>query len=150
MSVLISLRGAILYSADGSSIQQRLDWTICDGETWAIVGRTGSGKTTLARLIQGNVRLESGSIEWPLIDRLRQAGREVAWPSQVIDHLAFREESRLFSCARHYYQERFNFSDPLDNPTLEQFLCDGTDVDKEAIRSTSRALGIEALRPLPL
>ncbi len=46
----------------------------------------------------------------------------IDWPSQVIERVSFKEESRLFSYSRHYYQQRFNFIEPDDDLTLDAFL----------------------------
>src|SRR5256885_15013398 len=78
-----------------------LSWTIREGETWAVVGPVGSGKTALAETLTGRLHVTSGSARWPLLERLRAGGRPIAYPSEVIRHLTFKEESRLFSYAGH-------------------------------------------------
>src|SRR5438045_8817175 len=112
MHELIRMRDASYSRPGGAVLLRGLNWAVREGETWAVVGPVGSGKTTLAELLLGRLRLDAGEIAWPLVERLRAAGRAVAWPAEVIEYVAFREESRLFSYARHYYQERFNFTDP--------------------------------------
>src|SRR5262249_20667200 len=107
-------------------------------------------KTTLAEVLRGRHRVEFGHIRWPLLDRLRGAGRPVAWPADVIQHLTFKEESWLFSYSRHYYQQRFNFIEPRDDLTLDAFLRSGTSAGDGDIAAVARRLGIDDLRALSL
>ena len=44
----------------------------------------------------------------------------------MIAHVTFKEESRLFSYAGHYYQQRFEFADSDEPLSLDQFLRSGT------------------------
>jgi molybdate transport system ATP-binding protein len=68
-------------------------------------------------------------------------GRPGLYPSSVIRHVAFQEQSRLFSYVGHYYQQRFEFADADEPLTLEQFL--GPNCSRVA-----KQLGIEAQLPL--
>ncbi|MCE9560940.1 MAG: ATP-binding cassette domain-containing protein [Planctomycetes bacterium] len=125
----------------GHTILSGLNWTIREGETWAVVGATGSGKTTLAEVIRGK-QLITGEVRWPLIDRLRASGRRVNYPSQVIAHVSFKEESRLFSYAGHYYQQRFEFADSDEPLSLVQFLRHGTNATDAEIHAITDRLGV--------
>ena len=107
---------------DGRTIFANLNWEIREGETWAIVGPTGSGKSSLAEVLLGRHHLSNGTVHWPLLDQLREGGRKVDYPSQVIAHVSFKEESRLFSYVGHYYQQRFEFADSYEPLSLNQFL----------------------------
>ncbi|MFO0802239.1 MAG: ATP-binding cassette domain-containing protein [Gemmataceae bacterium] len=120
----------------GRDVLRDFSWTICAGETWAVAGPVGSGKTTLAETVLGKHFARSGSVSWPMLD-----GRPGLYPSSVIRHVAFQEQSRLFSYAGHYYQQRFEFADADEPLTLEQFL--GPNCSHVA-----RQLGIEAQLPL--
>lgn len=51
------------YSDDGPSVIKDLDLHLRPGETVALVGRTGSGKSTLSRLLNRFYDVTSGSIE---------------------------------------------------------------------------------------
>lgn len=123
-----------------------LSWTVQEGETWAVVGPVASGKTSLAGVLLGRCRIDSGAIGWPLLDRLRAAGYLIAWPSDAIHYVAFKEESWLFSHGRHYYQQRFNFIEPHEDLTLEAFLRAGSSASDELVVQVARQLRIDTLR----
>ena len=146
--VLFSLAEATVVRPTGEAVFDGLSWTVREGETWAIVGPVGSGKTALTDILLGRLRVTAGTVEWPLVDRLRAAGRPIAWPSEVVGRVGFKEESRLFSYGRHYYQQRYNFIEPDDDLTLDQFLHAGTAVPEQQLRAVAERLGIADLRPL--
>ncbi|HXB91118.1 MAG TPA: ATP-binding cassette domain-containing protein, partial [Puia sp.] len=74
----------------------RLDWTIREGEQWAITGPSGSGKTVLAHTLMGRHHY-TGNIQFPL--------QRIAMVEQ--QH-RFR---KLPGATDLYYQQRFNSSD---------------------------------------
>jgi molybdate transport system ATP-binding protein len=145
---LFAIKDATVVRATGEVVFEHLSWSMRERETWAIVGPTGSGKTALTELLQGRLRVSAGSIAWPLVHRLRAEGRPIAWPSEIVARVGFKEESRLFSYGRHYYQQRFNFIEPDDDLTLGQFLHAGTSTTEEAIERVTTRLGIAHLRGL--
>src|SRR5262249_37383454 len=147
MTDLVRLRRVTCSRPGGPVVFRNLDWTVREGQTWAIVGPVASGKSTLAELLLGQLRPDAGKIEWPLLDRPQ---RPVAWPGEGLEYVAVREETPVFAYARHYYQQRFNFIDPLDDLTLDEFLRWGSSKSEDSVRATAVALGIETLRPLSL
>ena len=150
MHPLVFLDNATVVRPGGPVVFRDLSWTAREGETWAVVGPVGSGKTTLAEVLLGKLRPESGVVGWPFLDRLRAGGRAVSWPSDVIKRVSFKEESWLFSYSRHYYQQRFNFIEPQDDLTLSAFLRSGTAATDEAVAEAARQVGVEGLLPLSL
>jgi molybdate transport system ATP-binding protein len=146
--VLFRLAGATVVRPTAEIVFEGLSWTVREGEVWAIVGPVGAGKTALTDVLLGKLRVAAGSVEWPLVDRLRAAGRRIAWPSEIVGRVGFKEESRLFSYGRHYYQQRFNFIEPDDDLTLDEFLHAGVRASDEAIEAVTTRLGINKLRPL--
>ncbi len=134
---------------DGGSVFRDFSWTMREGEAWAVVGPTGSGKTTLAEVLFGRHALNGGSLRWPLFERLRVAGRKIDYPSQVVAHVSFREDSRLFSYAGRYYQQRFEFADSDTPLSLEQFLRTGTHVSEPDFARTCERFGIAELLAQP-
>jgi molybdate transport system ATP-binding protein len=95
-------------------ILQGFNWEIHAGESWAIIGPTGSGKTTLAEVLVGQHCLAHGSFT-----------HQLSSPdlSQSVRFIPFREQSRLFRPEDFYYQQRFEFGDPDDCPTVRQYLA---------------------------
>src|SRR5205807_570393 len=120
------------------------------GETWAVVGPVGAGKTALSEVLLGRYRIEAGTLGWPLLDRLRAAGRTIDGALDVVHRVSFREESWPFSYARHYYQQRFNFIEPKDDLTLDAVLRAAGPASDATLSRLAVAMGIEDLRPLSL
>jgi molybdate transport system ATP-binding protein len=139
----------VTISRGGHVVLSGLNWTLREGEAWAVVGPTGSGKTTLAEVILGRHHTPGGAVRWPLLDKLRAAGRKADYPSQVISLVAFKEESRLFSYAGHYYQQRFEFADSDEPLSLNQFLHAGTHAIDAEVRAVTERLGVREQLPQP-
>ena len=76
-SAVVVLQGVTVRRPGGNAVLHDIDWAIREGETWAVVGPVGSGKTTLAETLLGRHPLAGGSVAWPLLDRLRAAGRRI-------------------------------------------------------------------------
>ena len=55
----------ITYAVEGRPLFEGASATIPDGHKVGLVGRNGTGKTTLFRLIRGELALEGGSILLP-------------------------------------------------------------------------------------
>ena len=146
--IVFRLADATIVRPTGETVFDGLSWTVREGQTWAIVGPVGSGKTSLTEILIGRLRVAAGTLEWPLVERLRAAGRKIAWPSEVVGRVGFKEESRLFSYGRHYYQQRYNFIEPDDDLTLDEFLHAGTAAAEETLRAVTTRLGIADLRHL--
>jgi molybdate transport system ATP-binding protein len=147
-NVVVRIENATVIRSTGEPVFTKLSWTVREGETWAIVGKTGSGKTALTELLQGRLRFSDGSIEWPLVDRLWATGRVIAGASEIIACVAFKEQSRHFSYSQHYYQQRYNFIEPHNDLTLNQFLCTDSTASDEQIRRVTSQLDIADLGSL--
>ncbi len=145
---LVVLDGVTIARPGGPVVLRDFSSTIREGQIWAVTGPIGSGKTTLAETLLGRHQIQSGSITWPLLDRLRAAGHPVAAPSEVIRHVAFKEESRLFNYAGHYYQQRFEFADSEEPLSLDQYLRSGTGATDVAVSEVARRLGVEDRLPV--
>jgi ATP-binding cassette subfamily F protein 3 len=67
----------ISYSVEGRPLLENAYATIPAGHKVGLVGRNGTGKTTLFRLIRGELSLETGSIELPRQARIGGVAQEV-------------------------------------------------------------------------
>jgi molybdate transport system ATP-binding protein len=117
---IVEFEHATLARTGGKPVLFDLSWRWKSGETWAIVGPMGAGKSSLLEAIRGQLRTISGEVRWPILPKLG-----AIWPWDVIRSVSFKEESRLFSYSKHYYQQRFNFLESEEDLKLEAFLRDG-------------------------
>ena len=67
----------ITYAVAGRPLLERASAVIPDGHKVGVVGRNGTGKTTLFRLIRGELALESGDIYLPKRARIGGVDQEV-------------------------------------------------------------------------
>lgn len=67
----------ITYSVAGRTLIEHASTTIPEGHKVGIVGRNGTGKTTLFRLIRGELALETGRISLPSRARIGGVAQEV-------------------------------------------------------------------------
>ncbi|EEX11074.1 ABC transporter, ATP-binding protein [Ruegeria lacuscaerulensis ITI-1157] len=67
----------ITYSVEGRPLFEGASATIPEGHKVGLVGRNGTGKTTLFRLIRGELALESGTITLPRRARIGGVSQEV-------------------------------------------------------------------------
>ena len=64
----------------GRVVFSGLNWTLREGEAWAVAGETGAGKTTPAELPTGRISPAEVAVRWPLLERLRAEGRKADYP----------------------------------------------------------------------
>ncbi len=114
---LFRFDSATIERGDAGPILRDFTWVGHAGESWAIVGPNGCGKTTLLEALAGKHRITRGT---------RSIRDSVA-------SVAFREDSQLFSPANFYYQQRFEFNEPDDCPTAREFLQAGTQNPIDAV-----------------
>jgi cobalt/nickel transport system ATP-binding protein len=61
-AVLVALRGASFAYEDGPTVLSGLDFEVREGRALALLGRNGTGKTTLMRLLSGGLRPADGEL----------------------------------------------------------------------------------------
>ena len=79
-SVLISLENVFL-TFGGKPLFEDLRMHICAGDKICLVGKNGAGKTSLMRLIMGNLELDGGS-------RFAMPGVTIGYLAQTVEHNA--------------------------------------------------------------
>ena len=69
------------------------EWTIESGDSWAIIGSNGSGKSALTSLLAGDIKIESGHFQAPEQDSLAIVSFEEQ--QKLIDREKERDESDI-------------------------------------------------------
>lgn len=92
----------------GQPVTPLLNWEIMSGEFWSIIGKSGSGKTSLAQSLAGLYYFQG--------IRTKQEGLRVSFVEQQ-HHFKNRSNTSDF-----YYQQRFQSQDSDDAATLREML----------------------------
>ena len=86
----------ITYAVEGRPLFEGASATIPDGHKVGLVGRNGTGKTTLFRLIRGELALEGGQISLPSRARIGGVAQEVpANETSLIDTVLAADTERM-------------------------------------------------------
>ena len=92
----------ISYSIAGRPLLEHASATIPEGHKVGIVGRNGTGKTTLFRLIRGELTLDTGEITLPLRARIGGVAQEVpSSETSLIDTVLAADTERAELMAEH-------------------------------------------------
>jgi molybdate transport system ATP-binding protein len=108
-NILISAE-KITVDYEGKDILQNISFQLCAGESMAITGSSGSGKTILGKIISGQLSFTSGTLDFNFSGSAKRL-----LISQQHD---FRN---LFS-SRSYYQQRYDNNYEDNSPLVEDLL----------------------------
>lgn len=106
-----------------TEVLSNINLKINAGEHRAIIGKSGSGKTMLLQVLAGNIRVNSGQVDYHFTD-LANANEEQSYDfQQFIAFAANKHHFRNLSNTNDlYYQQRYNSSDSEDALTVNQYL----------------------------
>ncbi len=104
-----------------------LDWSIRENEHWAIVGKSGSGKSLLLQTLAGRYVVAKGAIRYPFYERYRKA-HPITDPffshRSLIAYVDTRHDFKnLANTSAFYYQQRFNAGYVEQAPTVDDYLA---------------------------
>ncbi|GAB3325439.1 ATP-binding cassette domain-containing protein [Larkinella ripae] len=108
---LLSLQNAAIRRPTGL-VLQHLDWSLKTGEHWAILGLTGSGKSSFLDALGGRLPVLEGQYSHP-VGPLREVVEQVANDYQF---------DRQVASAAQFYQQRFNADTAEEAPTVWEVL----------------------------
>lgn len=103
MRPLIKISGAVPCLAYARFVNP-IDWTINEGENWAVIGPNGSGKSLLVNLLSDRYGLREGSVA--VYD-----GSEISGIVRVVE---FKDIYNFIDSDNSYYQNRWNKGDSPD------------------------------------
>ncbi len=109
-------------------IFEGLDFTLKKGEHWAIVGKSGSGKSSLLDAFAGQTALPKGTAKYPSFDQfIKESGLDDPLFNRfkLISQVSSRHQfTNLSNTTDLYYQQRFNSTDSEDSQTVEEYLSE--------------------------
>ncbi len=129
--VLEGHRRLILKAVDG------VDFAIARGETFSVVGESGCGKSTVARLIVGLYRPTGGKIEFDGIDTGTLRGRKESAPLR-------RRQQMIFQDPYASLNPRWRARDIIAEPIRVFRIVDGNDAIVRRVGELLQQVGLAA------
>jgi molybdate transport system ATP-binding protein len=118
--MLLSFSNAAIRTGDLECFSG-LNWQINDGEKWAVVGPTGSGKTILARGISRQYPLAEGQVHFYFDPEIYPDGRSFLLPGEILTFSAETHQAFLHSFSA-YHQARWQSFEGDDAPIVSSLL----------------------------
>lgn len=109
-----------------NTLFHNLNFNINIGEHWALVGKSGSGKSALLQTIAGRFNIIDGTIEYnffnSFLNQHSAEGVNLTYHKLIALVEPKHHFKNLSNTTEFYYQQRFNSSDSEDVLTAEQYL----------------------------
>ncbi len=103
-----------------------LNFILRKGEHWAIIGKSGSGKSVLLDAFAGKCSFPHGEAQYPLFDEhisAHQSQEPLFNRYKLISQVSSRHHfTNLSNTTDLYYQQRFNSTDSEDSQTVHEYL----------------------------
>jgi molybdate transport system ATP-binding protein len=115
--------------------EEPLNWTIEEGQQWAVVGPNGAGKSLIADVIQRKFALKEGEVLYG------GEGNLLGW----VRSIAFKDIYSLADCRNSYYQQRWHATETDEMPTVAEILKEYT--EEEDFLEMLSLFGIEEFLP---
>jgi molybdate transport system ATP-binding protein len=108
----------ITIRIDGRTLFEHTTWQMGKGQNWAVIGPTGSGKSSLVRAVCGAARLADGRITYQFDDGEE---RTYIYPHEV-RVLSPEDHQQFLNRHADYHQARWQASEGGDSPTVADLI----------------------------
>ena len=124
-NLLISFRDVSIRHFN-TLVFEGLNFSLEKGQHWALVGKSGSGKSTFLDFIMGKASMARGEAQYPYFDWHIQENHQddpLFNRYKLMTQVSARHEFRnLSNTSDFYYQQRFNSCDSEDADTVATYL----------------------------
>jgi molybdate transport system ATP-binding protein len=134
-----------------NTLFSNLNFTAYNGEHYALIGESGSGKSALLQTIAGRFNITGGDIKYHFFDEYLQSREHDASVTfhKMIALVETKHHFRnLSNTTDFYYQQRYNSSDSEDAATVEEYLDSITTGHKNGYWTFEKVLDLLKLASL--
>jgi molybdate transport system ATP-binding protein len=110
----------VFASRQGKTVFKNINWTLKADEHWAIIGQTGSGKSSFMDMVLGDMDIENGQILYPFITGEEAESEGYIHVADYVSVVKFHDNAINYS--QFYYQQRFQGADTEGVLTVRDFL----------------------------
>ncbi|SDD80742.1 molybdate transport system ATP-binding protein [Mucilaginibacter pineti] len=125
----------ILFSINDATVRylnntllKNLTFTINNGQNWALIGQSGSGKSALLQTIAGRFNITGGSLTYNFGQNINNSisdNKSIGINNKLIALVEPKHHFRnLSNTSDFYYQQRYNSSDSEDALTVDNYLSE--------------------------
>lgn len=108
----------IAIDAGGRALFADTSFDVLEDENWAIVGRSGSGKSLLSMALAGQVPLARGTIRYEFLSGPDSADARFGWfPSGSVIRVSPDDHRQMATGAGRYHQARWHASESSGRDT---------------------------------
>jgi len=132
----------VTLQIDDKLLFENTFWEIRKGQHWAVLGKNGSGKSTIINAICREVSIVSGKIEYFFKNGSKPGPFFVK--NQIVK-ISPDVHSKLMRTQSGYHQARWNSIEGEDSITLCEFLSDSCEINEEKKQKVINQLGIQYL-----
>lgn len=131
-SILLSIQHASVRYLN-NHIFKNLTFSLRKGENWALIGKSGAGKSALLQTIAGRFNVTGGEVKYVFFEEF--LAHHSNYDPTITHHkmIALVESKHHFrnlsNTTEFYYQQRYNSSDSEDAQTVEEYLHEIKGVD---------------------
>jgi molybdate transport system ATP-binding protein len=122
---LLSINNAVLKLGN-TPVFNNLNFHINKGESWALIGESGSGKSALMQIIAGKFHLSAGNIRYyfheDFLNEYHSGDAHLTFHRLIAFVESKHHFRNLSNTSDFYYQQRYNSSDSEDALTVEEYL----------------------------
>lgn len=122
---LIRLENITIRSVN-KTIFSSLSFTVNEGENWALLGESGSGKTALLQALSGSLNIVLGSVTYNFYEKYLKEHSDNDPSLHIQQLIGYVPQKHTFknlsNTTEFYYQQRYNSFDSEDAPTVQSYL----------------------------
>lgn len=139
----------LIIKKGGEVIQPPFSFTWKQGQHWCVTGSTGSGKTSLLKILSGLSFPMEGKLSYPFLEEFKKQSKKQIFISDMIAYVSQEVKIPSHYIEDLYYQRRFQATEQDEIPNTFEILLKVAQNDMQEAEDAAHLLGLENLLTQP-